>query len=121
MPETTPSPLPTNHLTIANLAVKVNAEVSNQEEGDKGAGHLMAVLLLICSGVAVSLPCIFQLGDPLGRQCLVSQVHPPPGAMGPQFWEHSLSISLNDSNFNNQDIFERTWNKGLFCIPLDCF
>lgn len=56
MPETTPSPLPTTQFAIANLAVKVNTEASNQEEGGKGAGRLMAVLLLICYVVAVSLP-----------------------------------------------------------------
>lgn len=65
MSETTPSPLPTTHFAIANLAVKVNAEVSNQEDGGKGAGHLMVVLLLICYMVAVSLPCLF----PAKRSC----------------------------------------------------
>lgn len=53
MPNTTPSFLPVTHITIANLAVKVDAEVSNQKEGEKGAGYLAAVLVLICYVVAV--------------------------------------------------------------------
>lgn len=78
-----------------------------------------------CCWSATWWPCPFraflQLWDPVGRQCLGSQVHPPPGTMGPQFWEQSVNTNLNDSNFNNPDIFGRTWNKALFCIPLDCF
>lgn len=57
----------------------------------------------------------------MGRQCLLSQVHSRPEAIGPQFWEQFMSTNLNDSNFNNQDIFENTWNKGLFCNLLDFF
>lgn len=121
MPETTPSPLPTIRLTIANLAVKVNAEVSNQEEGGKGAGHLVAVLLLICYVVAVSLPCLFPAVRSCGQAmpCIASAS--TTRSNGVSVWGAVLSTSLNDSNFNNQDIFERPWNKGLFCMPLDCF
>lgn len=117
MPETTPSPLPTSQFAIANLAAKVNAEVSNQEES---AGHLTAVLLLICYAVAASLLCLLPAVRPCGKAMPCIEMHPAETTR-PQFWEPSMSTNLNDSCFNNQDIFESTWNKGLFCIPLDCF
>lgn len=57
MPDTTLSPLPTTHIITADFAVKVNTEVSDQEEGGKGAGHLMVLLVLKYYMVAVPLPC----------------------------------------------------------------
>lgn len=59
MPGTTLSPLPTTHIITADFAVKVNTEVSDQEEGGKGAGHLIVLLVLNYYMVAVPLPCFY--------------------------------------------------------------
>lgn len=122
MPESTPSFLPVIHITIANLAVKVDAEVSNQKEGEKGAGRLIAVLVLICYMVAVSLPCFLPALIYCGSAFMkhYHECFHDPKQLG-QFWESFLSTNFRGSNFNNQGIFEWTWNQGMFCNPLDCF